>query len=78
MSQKPQAVQHQRQSRAGFASRRDALYRKGLEADDDVALAAAVERYRVLLTLQLREHVPLDWATTQDALGNALRGSVSV
>src|SRR4029077_13706009 len=51
----------------------DALYRKGFEADDDVALAAAVERYRVLLTLQLREHVPLDWATTQDALGNTLR-----
>ena len=51
----------------------DGLYRKGLEADDDVALAAAVERYRVLLAIQRREHVPLDWASTQDALGNALR-----
>ena len=51
----------------------DALYRKGLAADDDLALAAAVERYRVLLTFQPRQHVPLDWATTQDALGNALR-----
>jgi hypothetical protein len=40
----------------------DALYRKGLEADDDVALAAAVEGYRTLLTLQPRERVPLDWA----------------
>jgi hypothetical protein len=34
---------------------------------------AAVERCRTLARLRPRERVPLDWARTQNNLGNALR-----
>jgi tetratricopeptide (TPR) repeat protein len=49
-----------------------ALYRQGDERGDNAALTAAIERYRILLTLRPRERVPLEWARTQVDLGNAL------
>jgi tetratricopeptide (TPR) repeat protein len=49
-----------------------ALYRRGDERGDNAALTAAIERYRILLTLRPRERVPLEWARTQVDLGNAL------
>ena len=36
-------------------------------------MIAAIERYRILLTLRPRDRVPLDWAMTQNNLGNALQ-----
>ncbi|MGA7454472.1 MAG: hypothetical protein WBW73_25535 [Rhodoplanes sp.] len=51
----------------------DALYRQGDEYGDNGALLAAIERQRSLLNLTPRERVPLDWAMTQNNLGNALR-----
>src|SRR5947209_9259781 len=36
-------------------------------------LLEAVEAYRNALKERTRERVPLDWATTQNSLGNALR-----
>jgi tetratricopeptide (TPR) repeat protein len=50
----------------------DALYRQGGELGDNDAAALAIESYRNILTLTLRESVPLDWAMTQLYLGNAL------
>src|SRR5215472_8908961 len=49
-----------------------ALYREGDERGDNGALAAAIERYRVVLTILSRETLPLAWAATQNNLGNAL------
>jgi tetratricopeptide (TPR) repeat protein len=50
----------------------DALYHQGNERGDNAALTAAIERYRILLTLRPRDRVPLEWAMTQVNLGNAL------
>ena len=50
----------------------DALYRQGDEFGDNGALLSAIERRRLLLNLMPRERVPLDWAMTQNNLGNAL------
>ncbi len=50
-----------------------ALYRQGGEFGDNVALADAISRYKALLDLRTRERVPLDWAMTQNNLGNTLR-----
>jgi tetratricopeptide (TPR) repeat protein len=49
-----------------------ALYQQGDEFGDSSVLRSAIERYRRLLELQPRERVPLEWATTQNDLGNAL------
>jgi tetratricopeptide (TPR) repeat protein len=50
----------------------EALYHRSDEHADNAALSAAIERYRILLTLRPRDRVPLDWARTQTGLGNAL------
>jgi len=50
----------------------DALYQQGDEFGDGSVLRSAIERYNRLLELQPRERAPLEWATTQDKLGNAL------
>ena len=50
----------------------DALDLQGSERGDNVALETAIARYRDLLALRPRERVPLDWAMTQNNLGNAL------
>jgi len=50
----------------------DALYRQGGEFGDNAALVGAIARYRALLGRRPRERVPLDWAMTQNNLGNAL------
>ena len=49
-----------------------ALYREGDERGDNRALAAAIERYSIALTMLPRERAPLAWATVQNSLGNAL------
>jgi tetratricopeptide (TPR) repeat protein len=49
-----------------------ALLLQGDEYGDNGALLAAVERFKQLLELTPRERVPLDWARTQDTLGDAL------
>ena len=53
-------------------SEASALYQQGDEFGDNAALASAIDRYRRILELSPRERVPLDWATTQNNLGNAL------
>jgi tetratricopeptide (TPR) repeat protein len=50
----------------------NALYRHGDEFGDNHALADAIDRYSALLGRRTRERVPLDWATTQNNLGNGL------
>ncbi|MCB2262619.1 MAG: tetratricopeptide repeat protein [Candidatus Thiosymbion ectosymbiont of Robbea hypermnestra] len=52
--------------------RAGALYRQGDEQGDNPALEAAIRAYRDLLRDHVRERVPLDWAMTQNNLGNAL------
>ena len=50
----------------------DALYRQGHEFGDNSAMLRAIDRFKALLTLRLRDRVPLDWARTQNALGMVL------
>jgi exonuclease VII small subunit len=49
-----------------------ALYQQGDELGDNGALLSAIERRRQLVDLTPRERVPLQWATNQNNLGNAL------
>src|SRR5262245_13604474 len=49
-----------------------ALYQQGDELGDNDALLSAIERYNRLLHLVPRERVPLQWASTQNDLGNVL------
>ena len=49
-----------------------ALYQEGDEFGDNDALLSAIERYHRLLHLMPRERVPLQWAATQNDLGNVL------
>ena len=51
----------------------DALAVIGEQSGDDGALRRAVAAYEAALGEHTRERVPLDWATTQNNLGNALR-----
>ena len=53
----------------------DAFYRQGDEFGDNGALLSAIERERSLLNLMPREHVPLDWAMTQNNLGRSENGA---
>ena len=50
----------------------DALQRQGDERGDNTALRQAIRVYGRVLELLTRERVPLDWAMTQNNLGNAL------
>jgi tetratricopeptide (TPR) repeat protein len=52
--------------------RGDRLYDLGNEFGDNGALREAASVYRGALALAPRERVPLDWAATQNNLGNAL------
>ena len=57
----------------GYLMRReDALYRQGDELGDNAALSSATEVCKRALADYPRERVPLDWAMTQNNLGNAL------
>ena len=59
--------------RIGYLEREaSALYQQGDEFGDNGALATAIERQIRLLGMRPRERVPLDWAMTQNNLGNAL------
>jgi tetratricopeptide (TPR) repeat protein len=49
-----------------------ALYQQGDERGDNGALRSAIERRKRLVELLPRELVPLQWAMTQNNLGNAL------
>ena len=49
-----------------------ALYKQGDEFGDNAALAEAIDVYRRCLALTPRSERPLDWAGTQNNLGNAL------
>ena len=50
----------------------DALYRQGDEKGDNPALREAIDLYRDLVADTSRRDQPLDWAMTQNNLGNAL------
>jgi len=61
------------QKRLDYLNREaEALYQQGDEFGDNAALRAAIDRYRGIINLQPREHVPLDWAATQNNLGLVL------
>jgi len=49
-----------------------ALYQQGDELGDNDALFLAIERYQRLVHLMPRERMPLQWASTQNDLGNVL------
>ena len=49
-----------------------ALYQQGDELGDNDALFSAIERYQRLVHLMPRERMPLQWASAQNDLGNAL------
>ena len=57
---------------AFLSGRANELYQQGSEFGDNGALVEAIAVYQHLLTLRPRSHSPLDWATTQNNLGNAL------
>ncbi len=46
---------------------------QGREFGDNPALVKSIEMYRLILEERTRLRVPLDWARTQNSLGNALR-----
>jgi tetratricopeptide (TPR) repeat protein len=50
----------------------DALFRQGNEFADNAAALSALERYRHLAGLRPRDAFPLEWAATQNDLGDAL------
>ena len=50
----------------------DGEARLGEERGENPRLEASIAYYRKTLTIWTRERVPLDWATTQNNLGNAL------
>ena len=54
-------------------SRQRALRRSGERESGTARLEEAVAAYRAALEECTRERVPLDWATTQNNLGNALQ-----
>jgi tetratricopeptide (TPR) repeat protein len=51
----------------------DVLDDLGNEKGDNAALLKAIDIYRFALLEKPRERMPLDWATTQNNLGNALQ-----
>jgi tetratricopeptide (TPR) repeat protein len=51
----------------------DVLYQQGDEFGDNAALGDAIAAYDDVLRLAPRDGVPLDWAMTQNNLGNALQ-----
>jgi tetratricopeptide (TPR) repeat protein len=51
----------------------NALYQQGDRRGDNGSLGSAVATYRAALEERTRERVPLDWAMTQNNLGNALQ-----
>jgi len=67
-------------SKSGYEDKRisylqkeaSALYQQGDEFGDNDALLSAIELYHRLLHLMPRERVPLQWAATQNDLGNVL------
>jgi tetratricopeptide (TPR) repeat protein len=63
---------HAEQRLAYLDKEADALYHQGDEFGDNMALVAAIERYRAALEEQTRERVPLNWARTQTNLGIVL------
>jgi hypothetical protein len=50
----------------------DALYSQGGERGDNTALRQSIETWQLVLQYRGRDRVPLDWAVTQNNLGNAL------
>ena len=48
------------------------MYRQGDELGDNTALTNSITIWRKTLQLTTRDRVPLDWAQTQNNLGNAL------
>ena len=68
----PERIQ-ERTRRLSRCAQGQALYRQGDELGDNVALSERIEVYRAALTERTREQIPLDWATTQNDLGIALR-----
>ena len=65
-------VSHIDQKRSYLEAEADAYYRQGYEKGDNSALLQAIGLYRQLLNATSRETAPLDWAATQNNLGNAL------
>src|SRR5258708_1414611 len=49
-----------------------ALMSQGSQFGDNAAAASGITRYRKLLEMKSRERAPLDWAETQNNLGNSL------
>src|SRR5262249_24370024 len=50
----------------------DGLHKQGYELGDNGALLSAIERCKRLVDLTSRERIPLQWASSQISLGNAL------
>src|SRR5580704_4361588 len=62
----------QRQQWAFVSAQAEELYNQGNEFGDNPALVEAIAVYRSALSLAPRSQRSLDWATTQNNLGNAL------
>ncbi|MGH6852763.1 MAG: hypothetical protein ACREDJ_06120 [Methylocella sp.] len=49
------------------------LFKQGTSSGDNKALTEAIDSYRRFRALMPRSEYPLQWATTQNNLGNALQ-----
>jgi hypothetical protein len=59
--------------RADYLHRQaDAFYREGDEHGNNAALKQSIETWQLVFQYRTRERVPLQWAMTQNNLGNAL------
>jgi tetratricopeptide (TPR) repeat protein len=68
----PSGTDHDDKRISYLTSEGSALYQQGDEFGDNAALLAAIERLQRLVTIAPRARAPLDWAMTQNNLGNAL------
>jgi tetratricopeptide (TPR) repeat protein len=72
-TQAARAVAFDPSAAVGYAlAAADVLYDQGNEFGDNPALVEAIDRYKAALRQTPRDRVPLDWAMTQNNLGNAL------
>jgi tetratricopeptide (TPR) repeat protein len=68
----PSGIDHDDKRIGYLTGEATALYQQGDEDGDNAALLSAIERYGRLVALAPRARVPLQWARTQNNLGNAL------
>ena len=68
----PPGIDHDDKRISYLTDEASALYQQGDEYGDNASLLSAIEQFQRLVALAPRTRVPLQWAVTQNNLGNAL------